>query len=245
MRCSLHWFNYDDLDLHVQEPNGRQIYFGSKLSPYTGGQLDVDMNAGGCTSRDAVENIVWTNRSKLAKGRYTVFVNQFCKRESIDVGFEFEIEINGDLHKFVYDKPVQGNVTVAYIDVTADNITVSPVLPANTSYKSKTEWGIDTMKFQKVSCIMLSPNYWEGNTVGNKHYFFMIEGCKNPDPVRGFFNEYLRADLAKDHRRVFEAIASKAKVEYNENQLSGLGFSTTQRNEIIVKVDNKPFKVKF
>lgn len=245
MRCSLHWFNYDDLDVHVQEPNGMQIYYGNRHSYCTGGHLDVDMNAGGGKSRDAVENIVWTDRPKLAKGRYTVFVNQFHKRESVDVGFEFEIEINGDLHKFIYDKPVQGNVVVAYIDVTENDIIVSPVLPANTSYKSKTEWSIDTMKFQKVSCIMLSPNYWEGNAVGNKHYFFMIDGCKNPDSVRGFFNEYLRADLEKDHRRVFEAIASKAKVEYNENQLSGLGFSTTQRNEIIVKVDNKPFKIKF
>jgi hypothetical protein len=118
-------------------------------------------------------------------------------------------------------------------------------LPADTSFKSKTEWGIDTMKFQKVSCIMLSPNYWEGNAVGNKHYFFMIDGCKNPDSVRGFFNEYLRSDLEKQHHRVFEALASKAKTEYNDNQLSGLGFSSTQRNELIVKVDNKPFKVKF
>ena len=101
------------------------------------------------------------------------------------------------------------------------------------------------MKFQKVSCIMLSPNHWEGNEVGNKHYFFMLDGCKNPDPVRGFFNEYLRADLEKDHRRVFEALASRAKAEYNDNQLSGLGFSSTQRNELVVKVDNKPFKIKF
>ena len=247
MRCSLHWFNYDDLDVHVEEPNGRQIYYGNKRSHYTGGHLDVDMNAGSGTSRDAVENIVWTDRSKLAKGRYTVFVNQFRKRESIDVGFEFEIEINGDLHKFAYDKSVRDkeNVTVAYIDVTANDITISPVLPANTSYKSKTEWGIDTMKFQKVSCIMLSPNYWEGNEVGNKHYFFMIDGCKNPDPVRGFFNEYLHPDLEKQHHRVFEALASKAKTEYNDNQLSGLGFSVSQRNELVVKVDNKPFKIKF
>ena len=245
MRCSLHWFNYDDLDVHVMEPNGREIYYGNKHSYYTGGQLDVDMNAGSGKTRDAVENIVWTDRSKLAKGRYTVFVNQFNKREGIDVGFEFEIEINGDLHKFAYDKAVQGNVTVAYIDVTANDITISPVLPANTSYKSKTEWGIDTMKFQKVSCIMLSPNYWEGNEVGNKHYFFMLDGCKNPDPVRGFFNEYLRPDLEKQHHRVFEALASKAKTEYNDNQLSGLGFSVSQRNELVVKVDNKTFKIKF
>ena len=245
MRCSLHWFNFDDLDVHVAEPNGHEIYYGNRRSYNTGGTLDVDMNAGSGKTRDAVENIVWTDRSKLAPGRYTVFVNQFNKRENIDVGFEFEIEVDGELHKFAYDKVVKGNVTVAYIDVSRKGITVSPVLPSNASYKSKTEWGIDTMKFQKVSCIMLSPNYWEGNSVGNKHYFFMLDGCKNPDPVRGFFNEYLRADLEKDHRRVFEALASKAKTEYSDNQLSGLGFSVSQRNELIVKVDNKTFKIKF
>ena len=245
MRCSLHWFNYDDLDVHVTEPNGHEIYYANRRSYTTGGTLDVDMNAGSGKTRDAVENIVWTDRSKLTPGRYTVFVNQFNKRENIDVGFEFEIEIDGELHKFAYDKVVSGNVTVAYIDVSRKGITVSPVLSSNASYKSKTEWGIDTMKFQKVSCIMLSPNHWEGNSIGNKHYFFMLDGCKNPDPVRGFFNEYLRADLEKDHRRVFEALASKAKTEYSDNQLSGLGFSSTQRNELIVKVDNKTFKIKF
>lgn len=245
LRCSLHWFNYDDLDVHVMEPSGREIYYGNKRSYNTGGTLDVDMNAGSGRTRDAVENIVWTDRSRLTPGRYTVWVNQFSKRENIDVGFEFEIEIDGELHKFAYDKAVYGNVTVAYIDVSHNSITVSPVLPSNASYKSKNEWGIDTMKFQKVSCIMLSPNHWEGNSVGNKHYFFMLDGCKNPDPVRGFFNEYLRADLERDHRRVFEALASRARAEYNDNQLSGLGFSSTQRNELVVKVDNKPFKIKF
>lgn len=114
-----------------------------------------------------------------------------------------------------------------------------------TSYKSMNEWGIDTMRFQTVSCIMYSPNYWEGNEIGNKHLFFMIDGCKNPDPVRGFFNEYLRPDLEKDHKRVFEAIGSRAKAEYNDNQLSGLGFSSTSHDEVVVKVDNKPFKIKF
>ena len=51
--------------------------------------------------------------------------------------------------------------------------------------------------------------------------------------------------LRKEHHRVFEALASKAKTEYSDNQLSGLGFSSTQRNELIVKVDNKTFKIKF
>ena len=247
MRCSLHWFNYDDLDVHVMEPTRGHIYYGNKRG-LTGGTLDVDMNAGGGQSRDAVENVVWTDRTRLCPGTYKVYVNQFAPRERIDVGFEFEIEVDGQLYKFNYDKAmVQGtNIDIANIIVDNNkNITVVPILSTSTGYKSKTEWNIDTMKFHKVSCIMLSPNYWEGNEVGNKHYFFMIDGCKNPDPVRGFFNEYLRGDFEKSHRRVFEAIASKAKVEYNDNQLSGLGFSTTQRNELIVKVDNKSYKIKF
>lgn len=247
MRCSLHWFNYDDLDLHVIEPEG-EINFVNRRG-HSGGTLDVDMNAGSGKSRDAVENVVWTDPSKLSKGRYTVFVHNYCKRESVDVGFEFEIEINGELHKFHYDKPVVNRsvVEVAYIDVDANrNITIKPILPVgSTSAKSTNEWNIDTMKFQEVSCIMLSPNYWDGQAVGNKHLFFMIEGCKNPDPVRGFFNEYLRSDLEKNHKRVFEAIGSKAKVEYSDEQLSGLGFSSTQRNEVIVKVNNKPYKIVF
>lgn len=53
LRCSLHWFNYDDLDLHVTEPGGSEIYFGHK-NGYSGGVLDVDMNAGSGKTRDAV-----------------------------------------------------------------------------------------------------------------------------------------------------------------------------------------------
>lgn len=248
MRCSLHWFNYDDLDLHVKEPFGSEIYFRNKHG-HSGGTLDVDMNAGSGTSRDAVENIVWTNPSKLKHGSYTVNVHNFSKRENIDVGFEMEIEIHGEVRKFHYESPVQMDETVVVAIINVDSngsITLVPKIKEGaSSIKSTNEWSIDTMKFQKVSCIMLSPNHWEGNEVGNKHLFFMIEGCKNPDPVRGFFNEYLRADLERDHKRVFEALAAKAKIAYNDNQLSGLGFSSTARNDVVVKVDNKPFKIKF
>jgi hypothetical protein len=69
LRVSLSWFNYDDLDLHVYEPAGRgvssfsdHINFGNKRG-WTGGVLDVDMNAGHGHTRDAVENVVWMKSS--------------------------------------------------------------------------------------------------------------------------------------------------------------------------------------
>ena len=245
MRASLHWFNLDDLDLHVVQPDGEEIYYSNKRG-ISGGTLDIDMNVNHPV-RDAVENVIWTDPAKLKIGTYTVYIQNFTRRENVDVGFEVEIEVNGELHKFNYDKIVGTCVEVADIIVDKNkNITVKPILPeGSTSVKSTKEWNIDTMKFQKVSCIMFSPNHWEGNEVGNKHLFFMIEGCKNPDPVRGFFNEYLRSDLERNHRRVFEALASKAKTEYSDDQLSGLGFSLTQSNDVIVKVNNKSFKIKF
>ena len=82
---------------------------------------------------------------------------------------------------------------------------------------------------------MFSPNYWDDRTVGNKHYFFMLDGCLNEDKARGFFNEFLIEEL-NTHRKVFEVVGSKMKTEESTNQLSGLGFSSTQRNYILARV---------
>ena len=59
----------------------------------------------------------------------------------------------------------------------------------------------------------------------------MLKGCKNPDSVRGFYNEFLRGDM-NEHRKVFEMLASNMKAEYSDEQLSGVGFSTTNKQEI-------------
>ena len=86
---------------------------------------------------------------------------------------------------------------------------------------------------------MFSPNYWdEQSGIGNKHYFFLMNNCINEDQPNGFFNEFLREEFMK-YKRVFEALGSKMRVDYSNNQLSGLGFNSTTRNSLIVKGEGR------
>ena len=64
---------------------------------------------------------------------------------------------------------------------------------------------------------------------------FIIEGCNNPEPARGFFNEYLDTRLDA-HRKVFELLGGKIKVEAEGEQMAGLGFSSTQHGSILCRV---------
>jgi hypothetical protein len=75
----------------------------------------------------------------------------------------------------------------------------------------------------------------------------MLKDCINLEQPSGFFNEYLKNDLIT-HKRVFEALSSKMRVADSDDQLSGIGFSSTKRNEVIVKVTaqtERIIKVKF
>lgn len=196
-----------------------------------------------------VENIIWVDERKMLEGNYTVYVNNFCCRESVDTGFTLEIEHNGEVRQFFYDKPVKHKENVMVAEITyskSKGIQIRELIPS-TNHSSVSLWNIDTNKFHKVNVMMLSPNYWDEQGIGNKHYFFMLDDCKNPEPVRGFFNEYLNSELTP-HRKVFEVLADKMKTPYQEHQLSGLGFSSTMRNSIIVKVDgtfSRTLKVNF
>ena len=109
---------------------------------------------------------------------------------------------------------------------------------------SKEVWGLKTTKFIPVTAILKSPNHWGENSIGNKHYFFTLENCLNPDSPRGFYNEFLRQDIYT-HRKVFEALGNKMKIPFSEEQLSGIGFSSTMNQSVILKINSKPLKLKF
>jgi hypothetical protein len=243
LRCSLAWFNYDDLDFHCHMPNGEHIYFGNK-----GRILDVDMNAGSGRSRNAVENFAFQS---LIDGVYDIKVHNYCKREAIDVGFEIEVEFAGQVWKFAHPDAVRDRTYVDAVKITVKSgkvVSVEPGKGVTGGGFSVDKWGIKTETFVPVDTIMLSPNHWDGQTVGNKHWFFMLKGCISPEETRGIYNEFLRSDL-EEHRKVFEVLGSRMRCPVSQKQLSGLGFSSTKSETIVVRVSgqdiNRQLKIKF
>jgi hypothetical protein len=103
------------------------------------------------------------------------------------------------------------------------------------SSASRELWGLPSESFHRVTTVMMSPNHWDEQGVGNRHFFFMLDGCKNDGSARGFFNEFLGSEL-DPHRKVFEVVGSKMKVPEADHQLSGLGFSSTQKNTLVCRV---------
>lgn len=233
-----------DLDAWCAQPDGYTIGYntgfrkdsGNRFSTL-GGQLDVDNRYPG--GKLAVENIYFTNRSQLKDGTYRFWVNQYSAHNS--QGFKAEIEVDGEQYTYVYDRPVKGNVPVAEVTLLKGVFTVKHLLP-ETQSASKEVYGLTTNRFHKVNLVCLSPNHWGTNQVGNKHYLFMLEGCKSPSAIRGFHNENLVPELAQ-HRKVLEVLGATNLIESTEGQLSGLGFNATVRDELIVRLQGSHKRV--
>ena len=256
LRFSIQWNDSQDdnsdLDAHCIEPNGNEIFYGNCRKPgmsRCSGQLDVDITRPfeQMSGKPSVENITWTNISKMCPGIYKFFVNQYCARGS--KGFRAEVEFNGEVYSFEYNHPVNGNVDVA--EVTLDengNFSIKEKLAGNSSISSREIWGVSTSQFIPVSVISYSPNYFdEQEGIGHRHLMFFLKDCVNPENPNGFYNEYLDNSLAQ-HKRVFEALGAKCHVEDTEDQLSGIGFSMTKRADLVVKVKGateRIMKIKF
>lgn len=257
VRFSIQWNDGNgkdnsDLDAHCLEPQGGDhIYFSHKISRYTGGELDIDITNPiyQCKSNGgvAVENITYPSKERMKPGTYKFYVNQYSFRNS--QGFKAEIEVNGEIHSYEYNAPVRGNVDVAEVILDqSGNFKVVDKLPGNCATISKDVWGIKTLQFTPVSVVCYSPNYWdEQKGIGHQHLFFMLKDCINPEEPNGYYNEFLKPEL-EQHRRVFEALGAKAHVKDVDDQLSGVGFSLTKRNDLIIKVKGateRVVKVKF
>lgn len=255
LRFSIMWaednIDNSDLDAHAHETPGEHIYFSNKASTITGGNLDIDVTQPQSHKRNSgknvVENITYPSIEKL-KGKSIAFkIRQFAERNS--KGFKAEIEFNGEIFSYTYNTRVTGVVDIATVDIDKNgNFNIKHhIKPANTV--SKEIYGLDSNQFHKVNLVCLSPNYWGKNKYGNKHFFFMLDECKAKDRIRTYHIENLNNEL-KAERKVLEPLASTLMIEPKGEQLSGLGFNATVRDEVVMRVTDannvkKQYLVKF
>jgi len=240
-RISLSWYNWDDLDLYVTTPKANINFANKRPAGHHGDGLDVDMNAcGRRDSRTPVENVSFNT---VYDGLYTVSVNQYLRQETTDVGYTIEVETaSGKVMYFTYDKAVTGMKQAVVLTVKNGEVVDAAMgKDVQSSTMSREIWGVQTEQFVKVNTLMNSPNFWDDNAVGNKHWIFTLEGCKVDEPARGIYNEFLSNELTK-HRKVFEVLGNKTKCPVQDDQLSGVGFSSTQKEEVQVKVQGDNFQ---
>ena len=253
LRFSMIWneegSDNSDLDAWCQQPDKQQIGFNTGYrkdrndnKSSCSGQLDLDNTHP--NEKLAVENIYFTDIHKMKDGVYHFWVNQYKNVRSL--GFKAEIEFNDELFNYEYNKTVLYNVMVAEVTLKDKKFTIKHILPEST-IASKEIYALETNQFHKVNLICLSPNHWGENNVGNKHYFFMLDGCKSPVSIRGFHNENLLSELAQ-HRMVLEVLGTTNMIETTDKQLSGIGFNATVRDELILKLQGthkRIIKIKF
>lgn len=237
------------MDLHVFFPthNGHQEgchdYYGNhervgwnqRRHQHTGGIQDVDYTHEAPEGYIPVENITFPDVARMPEGTYICKIHNWRLRAPTQGGFKAEIEFGGQIFEYEVDRPLKNKEWITVAEVTLKNgaFTIEHKLPCG--QVSQKVWGLDTEEFVKVQTVMFSPNHWDDQAVGNKHWFFMLDGAKTQEPARGIYNEYLKAGLEK-HRKVFEVLGSKTMCPPTDEQLSGIGFSSTRRASVMARV---------
>lgn len=99
VQISLAWNNGNDLDLHVETPGNEKIWYNQRQSS-CGGELDVDMNAGGPTSQRPVENVYWPT-GESPTGKFRVLVHHYANHGGPDpTRFQVTIKVKGKSESF-------------------------------------------------------------------------------------------------------------------------------------------------
>jgi hypothetical protein len=262
-----HQWNYDArntslMDLHVFMPgneitkqdsindaygNGKRVGWNNRKHISSGGIQDVDYTSAAPEGYVPVENITFPDIARMPEGEYVCKIHNWSLRNPTQGGFKAEIEFGGNVYEYERATAMKNKEwqTVAVVTLKDGKFSIEHVMKPGAS--SKEVWGAKTQEFRPVSICLLSPNHWDDAVVGNKHYFFMLEGVRATEAARPFYNEFLKQEL-NEHRKTFEMVGSKMKVEDSANQLSGLGFSSTQKNDLVVKVSgafNRTIRITF
>lgn len=239
--------NQSLMDLHVFLPthdghitgvnntygNGERVGWNNRNHNKTKGSQDVDYTQQAPVGYIPVENITFPDIKLLPNGDYHCKIHNWSFRNSGGKG-KAEVVINGEVYQYIYPKTKNHEwVDVATVHLKNGIFTITHHLPETSS--AKNFWGLDTNQFHKVNLICTSPNHWGDNNIGTKEYFFMLQDCKTPDAMRAFHVDQLNSELMSN-RKAIDLLGNYKMVESTSKQLSGVGFQSTVKDELIIKV---------
>jgi len=93
VQVNVTWNVDNDIDLHVVDPKGVEVYWGRRTSP-EGGTLDLDSNPGCLIDGVRNENIVWASGT-APRGTYTVRVDHYSNCKSAAVNYAVTVQKRG------------------------------------------------------------------------------------------------------------------------------------------------------
>jgi hypothetical protein len=94
VQINLTWDSKADLDLHVVDPSGGEIYWAARTSA-TGGQLDLDSNAACATDGPRAENIFWASGLVAPHGDFVVRVDHWSNCTSVLTHYVVTVNVRG------------------------------------------------------------------------------------------------------------------------------------------------------
>ena len=230
-------------EIHDNYPSTRRVGWNRRSDPASGGVQDVD-HVQPPGSFVPVENISFPNINRMPEGVYTFKIHNWNFLRPTTSGFKAEIEFGGEVFAYEYAKAVQHKewITLAEVHLKNGIFAIQHKLPSASA--SKPIWSVNTETLVPVATLMTSPNHWDGQSAGAKHWFFILKGCKNPNSVRGIYNEFLNPALAP-HGKVFEVLGAKTKCQPTDDQLSGVGFTAARGDSVTAVVKGRAFNVQF
>src|SRR6266852_5998318 len=99
VQVNVSWDVDSDVDLHVIEPGGTEIYYANKGPTTTGGTLDLDSNAACTLDHKRSENITWPS-GRAARGTYTVRVDLWSACTQARTNYVVTVNVKGQQPQF-------------------------------------------------------------------------------------------------------------------------------------------------
>ena len=95
IQVTLSWDRDSDVDLHVIAPGGEEIYYARRQAP-SGGELDLDSNAGCSIDGVRNENITWPV-GRAPRGQYTVRVDYWSSCNVTQTNYTVRVNNGGSV----------------------------------------------------------------------------------------------------------------------------------------------------